>query len=111
MKLFSSLHDPKQTRYAVYYSTVLIIVIITALFLVSGTLEITILVGTMIFVEVFISLYMISRNEKVANSFMSHLRQVWDFLKLAGAGVAIVGILLFEKINVLINKATFFIKT
>ncbi len=111
MKLFSSLHDPTQTRYAIYYSTVLIVVIITAVLLVTETLEFTVTEGIMIFFEGFVSLYMITRNEKVANSFASHLKHTGDFFKLSGTGLAIAGIILFEKINDLISNTTFFSKT
>ena len=111
MKLFSSLHDPKQTRYTIYYSTVLLVVIITALLLVTETLEFTVTEGIMIFFEGFVSLYMITRNEKVANSFASHMKHAGDFFKLSSAGLAIAGIILFEKINDLISKITFFSKT
>jgi len=111
LKLFSSLHDPKQTRYTIYYSTVLLVVIITALLLVTETLEFTVTEGIMIFFEGFVSLYMITRNEKVANSFASHLKHAGDFFKLSSAGLAIAGIILFEKINDLISKITFFSKT
>lgn len=111
MKLFSSLHDPKQTRYTIYYSTVLLVVIITALLLVTETLEFTVTEGIMIFFEGFVSLYMITRNEKVANSFASHLKHAGDFFKLSSAGLAIAVIILFEKINDLISKITFFSKT
>lgn len=111
MKLFSSLHDPKQTRYTIYYSTVLLVVIITALLLVTETFEFTVIEGTMIFFEGFISLYMITRNEKVAKSFASHLKHVEDFFKLSSAGLAIAGLVLFEKINDHISNTTFFSKT
>ncbi len=111
MKLFSSLHDPKQTRYTIYYSTVLLVVIATALLLVTETLEFTVTEGAMIFFEGFVSLYMISRNEKVAKSFAIHLKHTGDFFKLSGIGLAIAGIILFEKINDLISSTTFFSKT
>ena len=111
MKLFSSLHDPKQTRYTIYYSTVLLVVIITALLLVTETFEFTVTEGIMIFFEGFVSLFMISRHEKVAKSFASHLNHAGDFFKLSSAGLAIAGIILFEKINDHISNTTFFSKT
>lgn len=111
MKLFSSLHDPKQTRYTIYYSTVLLVVIITALLLVTETLEFTVIEGIMIFFEGFVSLYMITRNEKVANSFASHLKHAGNFFKLSSAGLTIAVIILFEKINDHISNTTFFSKT
>jgi len=95
LKLFSSLHDPKQTRYTIYYSTVLLVVIITALLLVTETFEFTVIEGIMIFFEGFISLYMITRNEKVAKSFASHLKHAENFFKLSSAGLAIAGLILF----------------
>ncbi len=111
MKLFSSLHDPKQTRYTIYYSTVLLVVIITALLLVTETFEFTVTEGIMIFFEGFVSLYMITRNEKVAKSFASHLKHAENFFKLSSAGLAIAGLILFEKINDHISNTTFFSKT
>ncbi len=111
MKLFSSLHDPKQTRYTIYYSTVLLVVIATALLLVTETLEFTITEGIMIFFEGFVSLYMITRNEKVAKSFALHLKHTEDFFKLSIAGLSIAGIILFDKINDLISNTTFLSKT
>ncbi len=111
MKLFSSLHDPKQTRYTIYYSTVLLVVIATALLLVTETIEFTITEGIMIFFEGFVSLYMITRNEKVAKSFALHLKHTEDFFKLSIVGLSIAGIILFDKINDLISNTTFFSKT
>ncbi len=111
MKLFSSLHDPKQKRYTIYYSTVLLVVIITAVLLVTETLEFTVTEGIMIFFEGFVSLYMITRNEKVAKSFALHLKRTEDFFKLSIAGLSIVGIILFAKINDFISNTTFFSKT
>ena len=107
-KLFSSLHDRKKSRYPVYYSTVLVIVTITAVLLVSGNLEITVIEGTMIFFEGFVSLFMLARHDKVGNDFMSHLIQVKNLsrtrISLIIIVISIAGITLLEKSTNLISK-------
>ena len=107
-KLFSSLHDRKKSRYPVYYSTVLVIVTITAILLVSGNLEITVIEGTMIFFEGFVSLFMLARHDKVGNDFMSHLIQVKNLsrsrISLIITVISIAGITLLEKSTNLISK-------
>lgn len=112
LKLFSSLHDRKKSRYPVYYSTVLVIVIITAILLVSGNLEITIIEGTMIFFEGFVSLFMLARHEKVGNDFMSHLTQVKNLsrtrITLVISVISIAGIILLERSTNLISKIILF---
>lgn len=112
LKLFSSLHDRKKSRYPVYYSTVLVIVIITAILLVSGNLEITIIEGTMIFFEGFVSLFMLARHEKVGNDFMSHLTQVKNLsrtrITLVISVISIAGITLLERSTNLISKIILF---
>ena len=108
LKLFSSLHDRKKSRYPVYYSTVLVIVIITAILLVSGNLEITVIEGTMIFFEGFVSLFMLARHDKVGNDFMSHLTQVKNLsrtrITLVISVISIAGITLLERSTNLISK-------
>ena len=112
LKLFSSLHDRKKSRYPVYYSTVLVIVIITAILLVSGNLEITIIEGTIIFFEGFVSLFMLARHEKVGNDFMSHLTQVKNLsrtrITLVISVISIAGITLLERSTNLISKIILF---
>ena len=75
MKLFSSLHDPKHEKYAVYYSVVLVVVIISITLLVNGLFKISPIEGTMMFFEGFVALFMLSRHEKVSHSFSSHLKK------------------------------------
>jgi len=112
LKLFSSLHDRKKSRYPIYYSTVLVIVIITAILLVSGNLEITIIEGTMIFFEGFVSLFMLARHEKVGNDFMSHLTQVKNLsrnrITLVISVISIAGVTLLERSTNLISKIILF---
>ena len=104
MKLFSSLHDPKRARYAIYYSTVLVVVIATTLLLISGKVELTIVEGTMVFVEGFVALFMLARHEKVISTFPNHLKQIKNFFKQFGAVILIVGILFVETISGLVGK-------
>jgi len=104
LKLFSSLHDPKRARYAIYYSTVLVVVIATTVLLVSGKVELTIVEGTMIFVEGFVALFMLARHEKVMSAFPNHLKQIKNFFKQFGAVILIVGILFVETISGLVGK-------
>ncbi len=73
MKILSSLHDPKKERYAIYYSVVLLIVIITITLLVTGIFEISPIEGSMMFFEGFVALFMLSRHEKVSHSFSNQL--------------------------------------
>jgi hypothetical protein len=81
MKLFSSLHDPKHEKYAIYYSVVLIIVIISITLLVNGLFEISPIEGTMMFFEGFVALFMLSRHEKVSHSFSGHIKKFEEKMK------------------------------
>jgi hypothetical protein len=81
MKIFSSLHDPKKERYAVYYSMVLIVIIIAITLLVTGIFEVNPIEGGMMFFEGFVSLFMLSRHEKVSHSFSNHLSHLNANLK------------------------------
>ncbi len=74
--ILSSLHDPKNERYAIYYSVILLIVIITVTLLITGIFEIGPIEGSMIFFEGFVALFMLSRHEKVSHSFSNHLSHV-----------------------------------
>jgi len=76
MKIFSTLHDPKKEKYAIYYSVILVIVIITVTLLVTGIFEISPIEGTMMFFEGFVALFMLSRHKKVSHSFSNHLSQL-----------------------------------
>ncbi len=71
--ILSSLHDPKKERYAIYYSVVLLIVIIAVTLLITGIFEISPIEGSMMFFEGFVALFMLSRHEKASHSFSNHL--------------------------------------
>ena len=81
MRKFSSLHDPKNEKYAIYYSVVLIAVIITITLLVNGIFQISPIEATMMFFEGFVALFMLSRHEKVSHSFSNHLKKSNEKIK------------------------------
>lgn len=81
MKILSSLHDPKKERYAIYYSVILLIVIISITLLVTGIFEISVIEGSLMFFEGFVALFMLIRNEKVSHSFSNHLIRFNENLK------------------------------
>ncbi len=88
MTFLASLHDPKHERYPIYYSVVLVVVMLIAILMVTGVFESSPIEGTMVFFEGFVSLFMLSRNEKVANSFASHLSQTKSFFKNCYGSIA-----------------------
>ena len=81
MKILSSLHDPKRERYAVYYSVILLIVIIGVSLFVTGVFHISPIEGGLMFFEGFVALFMLTRHEKVSMSFSKHLSQLNSSLK------------------------------
>ena len=76
MKLFSSLHNPKSSRYVIYYSIVLVVVFTTGILRSIGIIHLSPLDFTMLHFEGFTSLFMIVRNERVGNSFLGHLSKL-----------------------------------
>ncbi len=81
MKLFSSIHNPKSKRYAIYYSIVLVgvsatILVTTLQYIHQGPLQ-----NIMTFFEGFFSLFMLSRNEQVGKAFLSHLSSIKGIIK------------------------------
>jgi len=76
MKLFSSLHDPKKGRYAIFYTAILVVVMITVTLLVAGIFTVSPIEGAMMFFEGFVALFMLSRHEKVSSSFSNHISQI-----------------------------------
>ena len=76
MKILSSLHDPKKEKYAVYYSVILVVMIITITLFVTGIFEISPIEGGLMFFEGFVALFMLLRHEKVSNSFSNHLSKI-----------------------------------
>ena len=74
MKLFSSLHNPEGKRYAVYYSTILVVVCgsISAMHL--DLVNLSVLETGAIYFEGFFSLFMLTRNNKIGTAFLQHLK-------------------------------------
>jgi flagellar hook-associated protein FlgK len=81
MKIFSSWHDPKNEKYAIYYSIMLLFIISIVTLLVNNIFEIGPLEGIMMFFEGFVALVMLSRHEKVSRSFTRHMSQMSSNLK------------------------------
>ncbi len=81
MTFLSSLHDPKHEMYAIYYSIALVVIMLTATLMASGIFENNSIEGIMIFFEGFVSLFMLSRNEKVSHAFSSHLSKTKSCFK------------------------------
>lgn len=81
MKILASLHDPKRERYAIYYSVILLAVIISITLLVTGIFEISPIEGSLMFFEGFVALFMLTRHEKVSHSFSNHLTKMNANLK------------------------------
>ena len=73
MRILSSLHDPKKERYAIYYTSILLIVIASTILVASGIIKTSPIEGMMIFIEGFIALFMLARHEKVSHSFANHI--------------------------------------
>jgi len=88
MAILSSLHDPKHERYAIYYSVVLVVVMLFATLMASGFIETMSIEGIMVFFEGFVSMFMLSRNEKVAHAFSSHMSQTKCFFKNGYGSIA-----------------------
>ncbi len=81
MKFFSSMHDPKSKRYAIYYSVVLVAVTGVVIFMTLQIIHQNPLQGSMTFFEGFFSLFMLSRNEVVGKALMSHLANISAFIR------------------------------
>ena len=88
MKLFSSLHDPKKGRYVIFYTVVLVAVMITVTLVVTGIFKVSPIEGTMMFFEGFVALFMLSRHEKVSRSFSNHMSQINLNLKYCGSVIS-----------------------
>lgn len=88
MKLFSSLHDPKKGRYVIFYTGVLIVVMIAVTLVVTGIFKVSPIEGTMMFFEGFVALFMLSRHEKVSRSFSNHISQMNLNLKNCGSMIS-----------------------
>ena len=73
MKLFSSLHDVKNKKYAMYYSGVLVIIVIAGIVSYFELFTMSILERSMMYFEGFFSLFMLARHEETGKAFLRHL--------------------------------------
>jgi len=76
MKLLSSLHNPTSRRYVVYYATVLVVVFATGILRTAGIIYMSPIEFTSLHFEGFMSMFMLVRNEKVGNAFLTHLSRL-----------------------------------
>ena len=76
MKLLSSLVNPKNTRYVIFYSALLVGILATVLLKSSGMIQLATLQVTMLHFEGFTSLFMLVRNEEVGNAFVTHISKL-----------------------------------
>ena len=76
MKLFSSLHDVKNKKYAMYYSGVLVIIVTIGVVLYFDLFRMSILERSMMYFEGFFSLFMLARHEEVGKAFLLHLAKL-----------------------------------
>ena len=76
MKLLSSLHDVKSKKYAMYYSTVLVIVVMMGIVLHFNLFSMSILERSMMYFEGFFSLFMLARHEETGRAFLVHLSKI-----------------------------------
>ena len=74
MKLFSSLHNPASKRYAIYYSTIIIIVCGTVGAMHLDVVNLSVFETAAIYFEGFFSLFMLIRNNQIGNAFLQHLK-------------------------------------
>ena len=76
MKLFSSLHNPKNNKYVIYYSVVLVVVFTTGILRTAGIISLSPMEFTSLHLEGFVSLFMLVRNDRVGNAFVSHISKL-----------------------------------
>jgi len=73
VRLFSAWHNPKTKRYIPYYSAVLIAAMIVVILTLFQVIHQSPLQIAATFFEGFFSLFMLVRNEKIGNAFLTHM--------------------------------------
>ena len=76
MKLFSSLHDVKNKKYAMYYSGVLVIIVTTGIVSHFDLFKMSVLERSMMYFEGFFSLFMLGRHDETGKAFLLHLAKL-----------------------------------
>lgn len=75
------MHDPASKRYTVYHSIVLVAVTGVVIFMTFQVIHQNMLQGSLTFFEGFMSLFMLSRNDKVGKSFLLHVSGISGFTR------------------------------
>jgi len=73
MRLISSLRDPQNENYPLYYTAVLVFLITTIVPMNYGIMKLSVLESSLLFVAGFFSLFMLSRNDAVGKTFLNYL--------------------------------------
>ncbi|SHO46712.1 hypothetical protein NSIN_30241 [Nitrosotalea sinensis] len=76
MRLFYAWHNPETKRYVPYYSIVLIACVTVVVLTMFQVIHQTPLQNAATFFEGFFSLFMLVRNEKVGNAFLTHMASI-----------------------------------
>lgn len=78
--MLSSLHNPKNHRYAPYYFAVLLVVTIAVAIININVVNLSpVGKGSLIF-EGYFSLFMLVRNEEIGKAFLFHISSLKNFL-------------------------------
>lgn len=73
MRLISSLRDPQNENYPLYYTAVLVFLITTIVPMNYGIMKLPVLESSLLFAAGFFSLFMLSRNDAVGKTFLNYL--------------------------------------
>ena len=73
MRLISTLRDPQNENYPLYYTAVLVFLITTIVPMNYGIMKLTVLESSLLFAAGFFSLFMLSRNDAVGKTFLNYL--------------------------------------
>ena len=73
MRLISTLRDPQNENYPLYYTAVLVFLITTIVPMNYGIMKLSVLESSLLFVAGFFSLFMLSRNDAVGKTFLNYL--------------------------------------
>lgn len=73
MRLISSLRDPQNENYPLYYTAVLVFLITTIVPMNYGIMKLSVLESSLLFAAGFFSLFMLSRNDAVGKTFLNYL--------------------------------------
>ncbi len=75
MDMLSLLHNPKGTKYVIYYTVILVVASGSVVFATVQPFALPVLDRGALFFEGFLSMFMLARHEKTGTAFMAHLRR------------------------------------